>query len=135
MTNVEYKTDGECRMYSNKPSVNELKRRMKSFALQVVNFVNNLPFGKSPDVLGEQLLRAGTSVGANYLAACRARSRADFISKMKIVEEEADESIYWMELLADAGIVPVEKINYLVKEANELLSITVTSIKTAKQFT
>ena len=79
------------------------------------------------------MLRSGTSVGANYRSACRARSTADFISKMGIVEEEADESIYWMELLIEAGIVESGKLESLIKEADELLAITVASIKTAKK--
>ena len=79
----------------------------------------------------KQLLRSGTSVGANYRAACRARSSAEFISKMGIVEEEADESVYWLELLADSGISVRDTPN-LMKEANELLAISVSSIRTAK---
>lgn len=78
------------------------------------------------------MLRSGTSVGANYRAACRARSRADFVAKMKIVEEECDESIYWLELLAEAGSVKAERLVDLLNEANELLSLTVASIKTAR---
>ena len=81
---------------------------------------------------GRQLLRSGTSVGANYRAACRARSSADFVSKMGIVEEEADESIYWMDLLVDSGSVSADKVDALRREANELLAITVSSIKTAR---
>jgi four helix bundle protein len=84
-------------------------------------------------VLGGQLLRAGTSVGSNYRSACRAKSIADFISKMGIVEEEADESLYWMELLIEAGIEVSVKMDALMKEAGELLSITVASIKTGRK--
>ncbi len=83
-------------------------------------------------MVGRQLLRSGTSAGANYRAACRARSSADFVSKMGIVEEEADESIYWMELLVDSGSVPADGVDALLREANELLAITVSSIKTAR---
>ena len=83
----------------------DLKERTKGFALQVIQLVERLPRRRAADIIGGQLLRAGTSVGANYRAACRAKSSADFISKMGIVEEEADESIYWMELLIEAGIV------------------------------
>ena len=92
-----------------------------------------MPRGKTADVIGGQLLRSGTSVGANYRAACRARSTADFISKMGIVEEETDESIYWMELLIETKIVEFAELESLMNEANELLAITVSSIKTAKK--
>jgi len=79
------------------------------------------------------LLAAGTSVGANYRAACRARSSPDFISKMGIVEEEADESIYWMELLIDGGLIRKDDISHLLNEANQILAMTVSSIKTARR--
>lgn len=78
-------------------------------------------------------MKSGTSVGANYRASCRAKSRPDFISKMTIVEEEADETIYWLELLAEAGIVKLDIIQPLLREADELLAITISSIRTAKQ--
>ena len=111
----------------------ELKRRTKQFALRVVRFVEALPRGRTADVLGRQLLRSGTSVGANYRAACRAKSTADFIAKMGIVEEESDESVYWMELLVEAGIVKADRLESLMKEGNEILAITVASINTAKK--
>lgn len=111
----------------------ELKRRTKQFALRVVNLVEAIPRGQTADVLGRQLLRSGTSVGANYRAACRAKSTADFIAKMGIVEEEADESLYWTELLIEAGIVKPERLELLMKEGNELLAITVASINTARK--
>ncbi len=111
----------------------ELKRRTKQFALRVIRLVELLPKGRTADVIGHQLLRSGTSVGANYRAACRAKSNADFISKMGIVEEEADESIYWMELLIESGILRIEKLESLMKEADELVAITVSSINTAKR--
>ncbi len=84
-------------------------------------------------VLGQQLLRSGTSVGANYRSACRARSIADFISKMGIVEEEIDESIYWLELLVECEMLKADEAAPLIKEGNELLSIVVASIKTARK--
>jgi four helix bundle protein len=84
-------------------------------------------------VIGKQLLRSGTSVGANYRTACRAKSTADFISKMGTVEEETDESLYWMELLIEAEIVESVKLESLMEEADELLAITVASINTAKK--
>jgi four helix bundle protein len=111
----------------------EMKRRTKQFALRVVRLVETLSRGRTADVLGRQLLRSGTSVGANYRAACRAKSTADFISKMGTVEEEADESLYWMELLVEAGIVKAERLEPLMKEGNEILAITVASINTAKK--
>jgi four helix bundle protein len=111
----------------------ELKRRTKTFALDVIKFVESLPRGKTAEIIGRQLLRSGTSVGANYRAACRARSSADFIAKMGIVEEELDESIYWLELLMDASIVSCDRVVLLTKEAGELLAIIVSSIKTAKR--
>ncbi len=110
-----------------------LKRRTKQFALRVIRLTESLPKGRTAEVIGRQLLRSGTSVGANYRAACRAKSTADFISKMGTVEEEADESLYWMELLVEAGTVKAEQLEALMKEADELLAITVASINTAKR--
>ena len=111
----------------------QLKQRTKKFALDIIRFVESLPNGKTAEIIGRQLLRSGTSVGANYRAACRARSSADFIAKkMGIVEEELDESIYWLELLVDSGIMSSERAALLAKEADELLAISVSSIRTAK---
>ncbi|MDD5542409.1 MAG: four helix bundle protein [Acidobacteriia bacterium] len=110
----------------------ESKRRTKDLTLRIFGVVEALPGGRLTDVIGHQLLRSGASVGANYRAACRARSRADFISKMGIVEEEADESLYWMELLVESKILPQEKLGPLMKETDELLAITISSIKTAR---
>jgi four helix bundle protein len=111
----------------------EMKQRTKLFALGIIQLVESLPKERTAEVLGRQLLRSGTSVGSNYRSACRAKSIADFISKMGIVEEEADESLYWMELLIEAGIKVSMKMEALMKEAAELLSITVASIKTARK--
>jgi len=111
----------------------DLKERTKQFALRIIRLVEALPKGRTADVIGRQLLRCGTSVGANYRAACRARSNADFISKMGIVEEEADESLYWMELLIEAEIVKSVELESLMKEADEILAMTVSSIKTARE--
>ena len=111
----------------------ELKTRTKSFALRTVKLYQSLPKNKDADVLGYQLLRSGTSVGANYRAACRARSQADFISKITVVEEEADESAYWIELLIESSIIKRESVLDLLKEANELTAIFTASGKTAKQ--
>jgi len=111
----------------------DLKQRTKLFALEVINFVEGLPNKRTAEILSRQLLRSGTSAGANYRSACRARSAADFIAKMGIVEEEIDESIYWMELLVESGIINTKNTQDLMKEANELLAITVSSIKTARK--
>ncbi|MEO8286845.1 MAG: four helix bundle protein [Chloroflexota bacterium] len=110
----------------------DLKKRTKAFALRVIKLTNALPRERSADIIGRQLLRCGTSVGANYRSACRAKSAADFIAKMTIVEEEADESLYWMELLVESNLVPQVKLADLMKEADEIVSIIVASIKTAR---
>jgi len=110
-----------------------LKERTKCFALEIIKLVESLPKGRTADVIGRQLLDAGTSVGANYRAACRARSPADFISKMGIVEEEADETIYWMELLIESGLVQKPDLTHLLDGVNQILAMTVSSIKTAKR--
>jgi four helix bundle protein len=110
-----------------------LKRRTKQFALRIIKLVESLPRDETSHVLGRQLLRAGTSVGANYRAACRSKSVADFISKMGTVEEEADESGYWMELLVDAGKIKPVKVSALIQEASELTAITVSSVNTARK--
>jgi len=114
-------------------TADELKKRTKNFALRIIEIVELLPKGKTGEVIGRQLLRSGTSVGANYRSACRARSSADFISKMTIVEEEADESIYWMELLIEGGLLGKQQLNSHIIEAKELLAITVSSINTARK--
>lgn len=110
----------------------DLKRRTKAFALQVISIVDSLPKTRSSDVVARQLLRYGTAVGANYRSACRAKSQADFIAKMAIVEEEADESLYWMELLIESGMMDRAVLAGLMGEAEQLLAITVASIKTAR---
>jgi four helix bundle protein len=111
----------------------EMKLRTKSFALRVIQAVNSLPKGKASDVIGRQLLRSGTSVGANYRAACRAKSTADFINKMSIVEEEADESGFWIELLTESGLTSDQRLGGLKAESRELLAITIASINTARK--
>jgi len=113
-------------------SKREMKSRTKEFALRVIRLVQALPRGQMADVLGKQLLRSGTFVGANYRAACRAKSRADFISKMGIVEEEADESMYWMELLIESRLVRHDHVANLLDEADQLVAMTVSSIQTAR---
>jgi four helix bundle protein len=113
-------------------NADEMKRRTRAFALRVIRLVESLPQSKTADVIGKQLLRCGTSVGANYRASCRAKSPADFIAKMGIVEEEADEVIYWVELLVESGLVKKSRIDDLLREANQLVAIVVSSIKTAR---
>jgi len=110
----------------------EMKERTKRLALRVIRLVDALPKGRTADVIGRQLLRAATSVGANYRAACRARSQAEFIAKMGIVEEEADEVVYWIELLAEAKLFPDEKLSALMGETGEILAIVIASIRTAR---
>jgi len=110
----------------------ELKKRTKDFALRIIKLVEYLPRTKTADVIGRQLLRSATSVGANYRAACRARSRADFVSKICVVEEEADESAYWLEILIEAKITDDHDITSLLGEANELTAIFTASGRTVK---
>src|SRR3954469_12357292 len=110
---------------------NELKKRTKAFALRVIKVAGTLSKDFVGRRLGDQLLRAGTPVAANYRAACRARSTADFVNKLGIVEEESDESALWMELLMEAGLVPGKKLEKLLDEANQLTAIIVASRKTA----
>jgi four helix bundle protein len=111
----------------------EFKRRTKQFALRVIRLVKALPADPAADVIGRQLLRSGTSVGANYRAATRARSGKDFVNKLKIVEEETDESLYWMELLIEAGLVKDSNLKLLMSEAEEILAMTVASVNTARK--
>ena len=109
------------------------KKRTQQFALRVIRLVERVPRGTPGEIIGKQLLRSATSVGANYRAACRARSPSEFCSKMGIVEEEADESIYWMELLVEAEIFRKELLSALIQEGNEILSMVVASIRTARR--
>src|SRR5882672_4403028 len=110
-----------------------LKERTKSFALRVIKMVDALPSGRACNVIGHQLLRAGTSVGANYRSACRAKSPADFVSKIGTVEEEADESAFWMELLVGAGYLTPAAVVQLLREADELTAIMVASANTTRK--
>ncbi|MCY7345852.1 MAG: four helix bundle protein [Pyrinomonadaceae bacterium] len=113
-------------------SNDELKNRTKKFALRVIKLVESLPNKPTARVIGNQLLRCGTSVAANYRAACRARSKADFISKMGIVEEETDESKFWIEMLIETNLVKEVLVADLLDEANQLTKIFVSSINTAR---
>ena len=113
-------------------NADDFKQRTKEFALRIIRLVESLPNTRTANTIGNQLVRCGTSVGANYRAACRARSEADFIAKMGIVEEEADESMFWMELLIEAGVTKKELLDNLLQEANEIVAMTVSSINTAR---
>jgi four helix bundle protein len=110
----------------------EMKARTKAYANRVVKLCAALPNNWIARILGQQLLRSGTSVGANYRAVCRAKSNADFINKLRVVEEECDESLFWMELLADNDFVKPSRLAGLMKEADEILAIVVSSAKTAR---
>ena len=110
----------------------ELRARTKKFALRVIRLFKNLPRSSEAQILGRQLLRSGTSVGANYRAAGRARSAAEFSAKIGIVLEEADESVFWLECLIETGIVKRELLQDLLKEANELVAIFAASYRTAR---
>jgi four helix bundle protein len=110
----------------------QLKKRTQTFGINIIKLIPALPDRSPERIIGQQLIRCGTSVGANFRAACRARSRPDFIAKLKIVEEECDESIYWLEILQNLNMEP-HLTQSLLEEANQLLSIIVASIKTARR--
>ncbi len=109
----------------------EMKQRTKQFALRVLKLADALPKTRSGNAIAAQIVRSGTSVAANYRALCRAKSRADFINKTSIVEEEADESCFWLELLIDAGLLGIRRVQPLLQEADEITAILVASRKTA----
>jgi four helix bundle protein len=110
----------------------ELKKRTKKFGLDNIYLIESLPNSKIADVLGKQLMRSATSVGANYRSACRAKSEADFVSKILIGEEEADESMYWLEVIQKLKILPENKIIPLLLEANELVAIFAATVIRAR---
>src|SRR3990172_13380858 len=105
----------------------ELKERTKNFGLRIVKLYEELAKSKKGEIIGKQLLRAGTSVGANYRAACRAKSDADFIYKIEIVEEEANESAFWLELISESNIIKKNRLEGMLKEANDLTAIFTSS--------
>ena len=111
----------------------DLKTRTKAFALRILKLVDALPKTTAGRALASQIVRSGTSIAANYRAACRAKSTADFIAKMGIVEEEADETLFWLELLEESDLVLATKLTAIKQEADELIAITVASIKTARR--
>ena len=113
----------------------EFKRRTKQLALRVIRLIKALealPYNLTAQIISKQLVRSATSVGANYRSACRAKSTADIIAKLSLVEEEADESLFWMELIVESGLLPQEKLTELMSETNEILAMTVASIKTLR---
>jgi four helix bundle protein len=110
----------------------ELKKRTQAFGLSIIRLIQALPHQESTQIMEKQLIRCGTSVGANFRAACRARSGPDFIAKLKIVEEECDESICWLEMLRDTNAI-MNSVPPLIDEASQILSIIVASIKTARR--
>lgn len=114
-------------------NADEFKNRTRNYGLRIIRVYESLPQKGASQALGMQLLRSGTSVGANYRAACRAKSRADFISKMGTVEEECDETLYWMETLVDAGYVKQGKMSGLMREGSEILALVIASINTARR--
>jgi four helix bundle protein len=113
--------------------LNDLKLRSKTFALNIIKLVKSMPEDRVGRILGNQILRSGASVAANYRSACKARSKADFISKITIVEEEADETTLWIELIMESDTLNNDFIKSLHKEANELTAIFTSSGKTAKE--
>jgi four helix bundle protein len=124
----------DCGLIKIQAQVNaeELKRRTKQFGIRIVKLVEALPRSQTAAVIGRQLLRSATSVGANYRAVCRAKSRADFIAKLGIVEEECDESLYWLEMLVETNLIKPPLVASLMNEGEEILAIIVASAKTAR---
>ena len=111
----------------------ELRERTKNFALRILHLFRSLPRALDAQIIGKQLLRSGTSVAANYRAACRSRSRPEFVAKIGLVVEEADETAFWIEFLTDAKVVKRERLEKLLNEAHELTAIFTASRRTAKQ--
>ncbi|MCF0192546.1 MAG: four helix bundle protein [Prevotella sp.] len=113
-------------------TTNEMKERTKQFALRILKMVDHLPHTIAGVAIAKQVVRSGTSPGANYRAACVAKSQKDFINKLKMVEEELDETIYWIEIIMESQLIAKDKLLPLYDEAKELCKITVSSINTAK---
>ena len=111
----------------------QLKNRTKEYAKNIIRLCRKLPNDREGRLIGNQMFRSGTSVAANYRAACRGRSKAEFISKLAIVEEEADETMFWLELIKEMSICKVPLVEDLIKESNEIIAITVSSIRTVKK--
>jgi four helix bundle protein len=113
--------------------VEQLKIRTKIIGLEVIKLTDELPNKPAAWIIAKQIVRSSTSIGSNYRAACRAKSSADFINKLKIVEEEADETQYWLEVLEESNFINSSRIETIKKEVNEIVSIVVASIKTARE--
>ena len=111
----------------------EMKKRTKEFAKTIIKLCRKLPNTREGRLIGDQMFRSGTSVAANYRAACRGRSKAEFISKLAIVEEEADETLFWLELIKETKIFDHPSVDSLMKENNEIIAIIVSSIRTARR--
>jgi four helix bundle protein len=111
----------------------QLKKRTKEFAKNIILLCRNLPNNREGRLIGDQMFRSGTSVAANYRAACRGRSKAEFVSKLAIVEEEADETMFWLEVINEMGIYEAPVVEDLIKESDEIIAIIVSSIKTVKK--
>lgn len=114
-------------------NANDLKKRLKKFALRVIKLSESLPNNITGNTLGKQIIRSGTSPGANYRAACLGKSDKDFLNKLKMVEEELDETLYWLELIVESGLVKSILLDDLIKENEELFKIIVSSINTMKK--
>ena len=112
---------------------NQLKNRTKAFAKNIIRLCRKLPNNMEGRLIGNQIFRSGTSIAANYRAACRASSTADFVSRLAIVEEKADETLFWLEILSEMEVIDKSHIEALMKENNEIISIIVSSIKTSRQ--
>jgi four helix bundle protein len=113
-------------------NAHEMKRRTKELALANIRLISEFPQTIAGNIIAHQLVRSATSVGANYRAVCRAKSKADFISKLNMVLEEADEVAYWLEITSESGILPAPRIDSLLNETDQIISILVSSIKTSK---
>ena len=111
----------------------QLKKRTKEFAKNIILLCRNLPNNREGRLIGDQLFRSGTSVAANYRAACRGRSKAEFVSKLAIVEEEADETMFWLEIIKEMKILREPLVDELIKESDEIVAIIVSSIRTTKK--
>ena len=110
-----------------------IKKRTKGIGLEIIDLVNELPRNQSAKIISSQILRSATSIGANYRAACRAKSTADFINKLKIVEEESDETHYWLEILEESGLVKADRVSKIKTEVDEITAIIVASIRTSRR--
>ena len=111
----------------------QMKKRTKKFAKNIIQLCRNLPNNREGRLVGNQIFRSGTSVAANYRAACRGRSKAEFVSKLAIVEEEADETMFWLELIKEMNIYNDPTIENLIKESDEIVAIMVSSIRTTRK--